>query len=217
MSEQGPAWGIEPVPERLRVLGLVDQLLLWGNLSVSLLVIVAGALVVPALSLSYALLAIVVASVSGCALLGLAAAIGADGRVPSMVLLRSPLGRKGSWLPTGLNVIQCLGWGIFELLIIATAASALSDQLFGWRGKPVWTVAFGAVALALAFLGPVGVLVGAARAGGVVAEHLAVQVERGDQIELGEVRQVDADELAAAHLDRVLRIEEGGPVSVSVS
>ena len=156
MSEQGPAWGIEPVPERLRVLGLVDQLLLWGNLSVSLLVIVAGALVVPALSLPYALLAIVVAAVSGCAMLGVAAAIGADGRVPSMVLLRAPLGRKGSWLPTGLNVIQCLGWGIFELLIIATAASALSDELFGWKGKPVWTVVFGAVALALAFLGPVG-------------------------------------------------------------
>ena len=33
-------WGIEPVPERLRVLGLGDTMLLWGNLAVSLLVIV---------------------------------------------------------------------------------------------------------------------------------------------------------------------------------
>ena len=32
------SWGIEPVPERLRVLGGFDLGLLWGNLGVSLLV-----------------------------------------------------------------------------------------------------------------------------------------------------------------------------------
>ena len=156
MSDQGPAWGIEPVPERLRALGFTDQLLLWGNLSVSLLVIVAGALLVPALSLPYALLAIVVAAVSGSLLIGLAALIGADAGVPAMVLLRAPLGRRGSLLPTALNVVQCLGWSVFELLIIATAASALSEQVFGWKGKPFWTVLFGGVAVVLALLGPVG-------------------------------------------------------------
>ena len=45
-----PAWGIKPVPERLRVLGLLDTGLLWGNLGVSLLVLVAGTYLVPALS-----------------------------------------------------------------------------------------------------------------------------------------------------------------------
>src|SRR3954463_5693475 len=100
MSDKAPAWGIEPVPGRLRVLGLADSLLLWGNLAVSLLVIVAGALLVPALSLKLALLAIVVASLAGCALLGVAAAIGADARVPAMVLMRAPLGHRGSYLST---------------------------------------------------------------------------------------------------------------------
>ena len=37
MEQQTPSWGITPVPERLRVLGLFDLTLLWGNLSVSLL------------------------------------------------------------------------------------------------------------------------------------------------------------------------------------
>ena len=74
MSTETPQWGIEPVPERLRVLGLGDTLLLWGNLAVSLLVIVAGALLVPALSLKEALLVIVIASVVGSLLLGAAAA-----------------------------------------------------------------------------------------------------------------------------------------------
>ena len=35
-------WGVTPVPERLRTLSLLDLLLLWGNLGISLLVLVAG-------------------------------------------------------------------------------------------------------------------------------------------------------------------------------
>jgi NCS1 family nucleobase:cation symporter-1 len=106
--------------------------MLWGSLGLSLLVVVAGTTLVPALSLPDALLAILVGGVFGNVLLGLAAAIGADAGVPAMVLLRAPLGRAGSWLPTGLNVLQNLGWTVFEVLVIATAASALSDRLFGF-------------------------------------------------------------------------------------
>jgi nucleobase:cation symporter-1, NCS1 family len=158
-----PSWGIDPVPERLRVLGVLDGLLLWTNLSVSLLVIVAGAfLVLPpeqfglGLSLPVALGAIVAAAIVGNVLLGLGGLIGADARVPTMVLMRAPLGRRGSYLPTGLNIVQCLGWAVFELIIIATGASALSEQLFGFGGVPFWKVLFGVIATGLAFLGPVG-------------------------------------------------------------
>jgi nucleobase:cation symporter-1, NCS1 family len=158
-----PSFGIEPVPERLRVLGILDGFLLWANLSVSLLVIVAGAfLVLPAdefglaLSLPEAVAAIVAAAVVGNLLLALGGLIGADARVPTMVLLRAPLGRRGSYLPTGLNVLQCLGWSVFELIIIATGASALSQQVLGFGGVAFWKILFGAVATVLAFLGPVG-------------------------------------------------------------
>ena len=70
--------------------------MLWGSLGLSLLVLVAGAFLVPALSLPKALLAILVGGIFGNALLGFAAAIGARRRVPAMVLLRAPLGRAGS-------------------------------------------------------------------------------------------------------------------------
>jgi nucleobase:cation symporter-1, NCS1 family len=155
-TTQAPQWGIEPVPDRLRVLSFFDSLLLWGNLSVSLLVIVIGALLVPALSLRDALLAILVGAVAGNLLLGLAALIGADARVPGMVVLRAPLGRRGSYAPTALNVAQNLGWSTFELIIIATAAAALSERLFGWHGKWLWTVAFGFLSWLLGMLGPIG-------------------------------------------------------------
>src|SRR3954452_24683316 len=161
--ETAPSWGIEPVPERLRGLGILDGLLLWSNLSVSLLVIVAGAfLVLPAdefglaLSLPVALAAIVAAAVVGNLLLGLGGLIGADARVPTMVLLRAPLGRRGSYAPTALNVLQCLGWSVFELIVIATGASALSEQVLGFGGVAFLKILFGVVATALALLGPVG-------------------------------------------------------------
>src|SRR5205809_2427556 len=156
MDERTPNWGITPVPERLRVLGLVDTFLLWGNLSVSLLVIVAAAGLVPMLSLPQAVLAIVIGALAGNILLGLAGAIGADARVPGMVLLRAPLGRRGSYAPTVLNVAQNLGWSTFELIIISTAAAALSERVFGFRERWLWAVAFGAVSVALGLLGPIG-------------------------------------------------------------
>jgi NCS1 family nucleobase:cation symporter-1 len=150
------SWGIDPVPERLRVLGTLETGLLWGNLGVSLLVVVAGAALVPALSLPDALLAVLLGCLIGNAMLGVAGAIGTDARVPGMVLMRAPLGRQGSYLPTAVNVLQGLGWTIFELLIIATAAAALSDELFGFRAQWLWTILFGACALVLALLGPIG-------------------------------------------------------------
>ena len=73
-----------------------------------------------------------------------------------MVLLRAPLGRRGSYIPTALNALQCLGWATFELIIIAAAASALSDELFGFEAKAGWTIFFGILAAAFALLGPVG-------------------------------------------------------------
>jgi NCS1 family nucleobase:cation symporter-1 len=150
--------GIEPVPPELRVLGALDLGLLWGNLGVSLLVIVAGALLVPALSLPEALVAIGAGCLVGNLMLGVAGGIGAQAGVPAMALMRAPLGRRGSFLPTALNVVQTLGWTTFELLVIATAAAALSDELLGFEARWAWTLVFGALALALGLLGPVSVV-----------------------------------------------------------
>ena len=151
MTERTPSWGIEPVPDRLRTFGAVDNAMLWGSLGLSLLVLVAGTVLVPALSLRDALLAILIGGIFGNALLGLAALLGAEARVPAMVLLRAPLGRAGSWLPTALNVVQNLGWTIFEVLVIAAAARALVHGPL-W----VWKLVAAAAATALALVGPIG-------------------------------------------------------------
>ena len=142
------------MPERLRVLGFFDTTLLWLNLGISLLV-----LVLPAyfdLSLKDALGATLVGALIGNGMLALAALIGADARVPTMVLQRAPLGQRGSYLATVLNVLQCMGWAIFELIVIATAAGLLCDKLFGFEAVWAWKIAFGAVATLLALMGPIG-------------------------------------------------------------
>src|SRR5439155_25712162 len=59
-------------------------------------------------------------------------------------------------LATALNVLQCLGWSIFELIVIATAAGLLGDRLLGFRATWFWTILFGVTAAALALMGPIG-------------------------------------------------------------
>jgi NCS1 family nucleobase:cation symporter-1 len=152
--ESERTWGVTPVPDRLRTFSLGDLGLLWGNLGISLLVLIAGTYLA-GLGLPLALLAIGVGGILGCALLGFAGYIGAERRVPGMVLMREPLGVRGSYAPTVLNVLQNLGWATFELIVIAAAANALADRVFGFRERWVWVLAFGALTLALALAGPV--------------------------------------------------------------
>ncbi|MFY9864320.1 MAG: hypothetical protein WAK58_10940 [Trebonia sp.] len=44
-------------------------------------------------------------------------------------LLRGLFGARLSYLPTVLNILQCLGWAVFELVTIATAAHAVAPGL----------------------------------------------------------------------------------------
>jgi nucleobase:cation symporter-1, NCS1 family len=149
-----PSWGIEPVPERLRVLGIFDSFLLWTNFGISILVLVSASYL--GLSLKQALLATLLGGLIGNTMLGVAGLIGADARVPTMALQRAPLGQRGSYLATALNVLQCLGWSVFEITIIAVAAGALSQRLFGVHLVWMWKLVFGGVGLVLALLGPIG-------------------------------------------------------------
>ena len=126
----------EPVPQAL---SLLDQFGLWGNLGVSLLGFTGAIFVLqpdgpgtPELSLAAALTAIVVGTVLGTVPLALAGLPGAETGAPAMVLLRGLFGARLSYLPTVLNILQCLGWGIFELVTIATAAHTLTPALPKW-------------------------------------------------------------------------------------
>ncbi len=151
-------WGIEPIPADHRRLGFSDYFVLWGDLGIGLLVLLAGSFLVPGLSLGQAFLAILVGSVIGCALLATAGVVGSQTGAPTMVCLRPLLGVRGSYLPTAVNVLQLLGWTVFELVIMGRAANAVSRELLGWDAYVFWTALFAAVVILMGVGGPVAVI-----------------------------------------------------------
>jgi putative hydroxymethylpyrimidine transporter CytX len=135
-SAEAPYTLDEPAP---RVLSFWDQSAFWANLGVSLLafsgavsVLAPDAKGVPQLPILAGIVAMVVGTVIGGIMLGLAAVPGARAGVPAMMLLRGLFGTRLSYVPTVLNILQMVGWGTFELITIANAA----EQLFG--GGPHW-------------------------------------------------------------------------------
>jgi NCS1 family nucleobase:cation symporter-1 len=133
-----------------RSLGLLDQTTLWANLGVTLFGPVTAAFVLAPtgtpMSLLAAFTAVGVGVVLGSAVLGLAAVPGARTGAPAMVLMRGLFGRRGSVLPTLLNILQNVGWATFEIVVIAEAASRLTEASL----RPLWVVLAGAVATTMA-------------------------------------------------------------------
>ncbi len=80
LDEGAATWGIEPVPPDRRRLSGFDVAVLWGDLSIGLLVLLTGTFLVPALGLPAASAAILVGTVLGCAALALVGHAGAAGR-----------------------------------------------------------------------------------------------------------------------------------------
>lgn len=135
-----------------RTLGVLDQGAFWANLGVSLLGFSFALILINPLggdnplTFTAALVAALVGSLVGTAMVGLAAVPGVRTGQPAMVLLRGLFGARLSSVPTVLNIVQMIGWGAFELWVVATGAQAI----FG-RSVPyaVWGVAAGVLTTAL--------------------------------------------------------------------
>jgi nucleobase:cation symporter-1, NCS1 family len=146
---------IAPVPPEQGTLSALDIGILWNDLSLGLLVLVTGALLVPALGLPAAIGAIVVGSVIGCVPLAAVALAGARERLPGMVLFRPVLGRRGSYLPSVFNVVQLLGWTSVEFWAMGRLANTLSIEVFGLDAFWLWLTLTAVVCTVLAIGGPV--------------------------------------------------------------
>src|SRR3954463_11370081 len=146
----------EPPP---RVLGWFDQIGLWGNLGMSILGPVTAIYILrpfqlAAMSFVGAAVAIIVGTILGTLLVAAAAVPGAETGAPSMVLLRGLFGHRVSYLPTLVNVIQLVGWSVFEIVVIAAAA----EQLLPWDGARWPYVVIAGAATTLMAIRPLGVV-----------------------------------------------------------
>ena len=155
-----PEWGIDPVPPAMRTLRAFDLFVLWSSLGIGLLVLAAGALLVTGfgLTLEQTFLVAILGSVIGSALLAAAAHHGSQAGVPTMVSLRPILGRGGSYLPSGLNVMQLLGWTAFEFVVMGDATALLLHNPLGPWSAAVFVPLWGGLTAVLALYGPLAVV-----------------------------------------------------------
>jgi len=147
-----------PVTASQRVLGGRDLFSLWFSLGIGLMVLQTGALLAPGLGLAGAILAIFCGTLVGVLLLAAVGVIGSDTGLSAMAALRLSLGRHGAALPAVLNLLQLIGWGAFEIIVMRDAASLLAAGSFGagsLAASPLlWTLVFGGLATLLAVSGP---------------------------------------------------------------
>lgn len=127
-SSQPANQALAPVAAQDRVFVWRDHASLWFSLGVGLLVMQMGAYLLPALSPVQALMAITLGSLIGAALLGWVGKLGCDSGLSSAGLMHSVYGRHFARLPIVLNIIQLLGWGSFELVVMRDATVALGKQ-----------------------------------------------------------------------------------------
>lgn len=146
------------VPADQRVFGARDLFSLWFSLGIGLMVLQTGAVLAPGLGLSGGLLAIFLGTLVGVALLASVGVIGCDTGLSSMAALKLSLGSRGALLPALLNVLQLIGWGAFEIIVMRDAASLLGARAFSdasvFSNPLLWTLFFGALATLLAVSGP---------------------------------------------------------------
>ena len=119
---------LTPIPDTQRVFRWHDHASLWFSLGVGLLVMQVGAYLMPALGTQEALLAIVAGSLLGAGLLGWVAKIGCDSGLASAGLMHAVYGRTFARLPIALNIVQLIGWGTFELVVMRDASVAIGRQ-----------------------------------------------------------------------------------------
>ena len=143
---------LTPISADQRVFRWHDHASLWFSLGVGLLVMQVGAYLMPALGTQEALLAIVAGSLLGAGLLGWVAKIGCDSGLASAGLMHAVYGRAFARLPIVLNIVQLIGWGTFELVVMRDASVAIGRQAGGMAGAqwPVLsTLLWGSVVLLL--------------------------------------------------------------------
>ena len=119
---------LTPVSSDQRVFRWHDHASLWFSLGVGLLVMQVGAYLMPALGTKEALIAIVAGSIVGAGLLGWVAKLGCDSGLASAGLMHAVYGRTFASLPIILNIVQLVGWGTFELVVMRDATVAIGQQ-----------------------------------------------------------------------------------------
>lgn len=144
----------EPVPGTLR---LPRMLLIWLAANLVVTTLLTGTLFVPGVSFPTALVAIVLGTVSGAAVLVAIGAIGTRTGLPTMALTRGSFGTRGSLLPLGVNVAVLMGWSWVQAMLAGLAVDYLVSSLTGFSSPLLFAVLCQLTVVGLAIFGHEGI------------------------------------------------------------
>ncbi len=130
---------LTPIGADQRVFSGMSHASLWFSLGVGLLVMQVGSYLVPSVGTQEAILAILIGSVLGSALLAWTAKLGCTTGLSSAGLMHHTFGSSFARLPVILNIVQLIGWTSFELVVMRDGTGALGQKIWGITLSPVLT------------------------------------------------------------------------------
>ena len=130
---------LTPIEADQRVFSGMSHASLWFSLGVGLLVMQVGSYLVPSVGTQDAILAILLGSVLGSALLAWTAKVGCTTGLSSAGLMHHTFGSSFARLPVILNIVQLIGWTSFELVVMRDGTGALGQKIWGITLSPVLT------------------------------------------------------------------------------
>ena len=130
---------LTPIEADQRVFSGMSHASLWFSLGVGLLVMQVGSYLVPSVGTQDAILAILIGSVLGSALLAWTAKLGCTTGLSSAGLMHHTFGSSFARLPVILNIVQLIGWTSFELVVMRDGTGAMGQKIWGITLSPVLT------------------------------------------------------------------------------
>ncbi|HEY5625979.1 MAG TPA: hypothetical protein VIT93_05785 [Dehalococcoidia bacterium] len=134
--------------------GFFDNFALWATICATLYVMPFGSLLVPALSITQAVVAALIAGLLSGALLATIASLASRSGHSTAELLTEPFGERGRWPVALLLLARHALFAAFALILIADSADLVSERALGADLRPIWILLFAAAGLALAVAGP---------------------------------------------------------------
>lgn len=125
---------------------------IWFGAAISIAEILTGTFLAP-LGFVKGLLAILIGHAIGAALFYLAGLIGAKTGKSAMDTVKMSFGEKGSYLFSGLNVLQLIGWTAIMILSGSKAIGTISTAFFGQAYTPLWSLLIGGLILVWLIVG----------------------------------------------------------------
>ncbi|ATW26061.1 putative hydroxymethylpyrimidine transporter CytX [Candidatus Formimonas warabiya] len=115
---------------------------LWFGAAVSIAEIMTGGLLAP-LGFQTGIGAIIAGHLMGTTILVLGGIIGTEERIPALASTRISFGTYGSYLFSGLNVLQLLGWTAVMIMAGARSVNQITKTLWSFDHIALWSVVIG--------------------------------------------------------------------------